>query len=995
MKDIDNSIAVIGVAGRFPGSDDSREFWQNLVDGVSGVTPVKPRDCSSLPAEPNYVAKAAVVKNADHFDAKFFGIYPKQAIDMDPQHRLFLEMSWHAMEDAGYIPDESPVRVGMFAGCHMNTYVFTRIAADAEFRRSLADSFPGGSLTAEISNDKDYLATRVAYQLNLRGPSVAVQSACSTSLVAISQACESLVARSCDMAISGGVTATFPQEQGYLHTEDSILSPDGSCRTFDADACGTIFGDGVGAVVLKRLSDAIADRDDIYAVIKGWGVNNDGGDKMGYTAPSVSGQSTAIRLAHKRAGITADSISYVEAHGTGTLVGDPIEVQALTEAFRDTTDKKQFCRIASLKTNVGHLDVAAGVTSVIKTSMALKHRQIPPMLHFKTLNPKIDFENSPFMVNSELTDWDTDALPRRAGVSSFGVGGTNAHLVMEESPELIRVESSRRHHLIRLSAKSPDALNQMTDDLAEHFESTTETNFADAAYTLQIGRQSFRHKCFVVASDAAEAARALRSRSAKDCPTTDHRATDTPVVFLFPGQGSQHVNMARHLYETEPVFAKHFNECADCLTPHTGVDLRSILFPSDGSTSSPRLDQTEIAQPALFLVSYALARYWQSLGIQPTQLIGHSVGEFAAAAIAGVMSMEDAARLVAVRGRLMQSLPAGSMMAVQVPANEIQAVLPESIEIAAINGPAFCVLSGPSDAIEAFAAELESGKHGEDIVCRPLRTSHAFHSRMMDPAIEPFEIEVRKVQLHPPKISIMSSVTAGPMTDATATDPVYWSRQIREPVRFSDALAAILSDSKSDIALLEVGPNHALSTLARQQPLDLKRHHVLPSLPHVKQTETDDRFLAGSIGKLWQAGVRFDWKAIYGDEQRRRLHLPLYRFQRERYSFESELEPSLDRPNDASNSQMSRNDDETSAETNVCELVEQASLPAPVDQTPAAQTPASQTPASQLPASQLPASQLPASQLPGHLTQTVIAQQMQMMTQQMALLRQSQTQQQQ
>lgn len=887
MENNNESIAVIGIAGRFPGANDTAAFWKNLSEGISGVTDVTPRPTSSLPSSRNYVAKAAVIKDGDHFDAKFFGIYPKQAIDMDPQHRLFLEMAWHAMEDAGYVPDESTCRVGVFAGCHMNTYIFTRLAADAKFREELADSFPGGSLSAEISNDKDYLSTRVAYQLNLRGPSVTVQTACSTSLVAIAQACESLVSGSCDMAISGGVTVTFPQQQGYLHTEDSILSPDGSCRTFDAEACGTIFGDGVGAVVLKRLSEAVAERDDIYAVIKGWGVNNDGGDKNGYTAPSVSGQSTAIRLAHRRAGITADTITYVEAHGTGTLVGDPIEVQALTEAFRDTTDKKQFCRIASLKTNVGHLDVAAGVTGVIKTSLALKHAQIPPIMNFGSPNPKIDFENSPFIINTELTDWKTDNMPRRAGVSSFGVGGTNAHLVMEEAPAVELTTSSRPFHMIPLSAQSPAALDEMSDDLASHLTNTSQ-DFADACYTLQIGRKTFRHRRVVTASSAEEAAKCLRERKPKQAITVNNRATDTPVVFMFPGQGSQHANMARELYDSESVFAEHLDACAESLKPQLECDLRELIFAEQ--SDAERLHQTEFAQPALFLVSYALGRWWQSLGVKPAMLIGHSVGEFAAAAISGVMSMEDAARLVALRGRLMQSLPSGSMVAVHLPETELAALLPPNLEIAAINGPAFCVASGPTNDVDAFVNRLSaSSEEGGEIACRALKTSHAFHSRMMDAAIAPFESEVRKVKLNAPKLPIVSSVTGQLMDDRTATDPVYWSRQIREPVRFSAALENILNEHSGNLVLLEVGPNQALSTLSRQQPLDLKLHHVVSTLPHVKHDISSAQSAMTSLGQLWLHGVPVDGNNVYQGEQRRRVHLPKYRFQRSRYSFETEL----------------------------------------------------------------------------------------------------------
>jgi acyl transferase domain-containing protein len=883
-----NGIAVIGLAGQFPGAENAQRFWENLVSGVSGVTDVEVgKRRSSLPTHPNYVAKTAVVKNGDCFDAKFFGIYPKQAVDLDPQHRRFLEVCWAAMEDAGYVPDNAPGRVGVFAGCHMNTYIFTRMAADAEFRFALADCFPGGGLNAEISNDKDYLATRVAYQLNLKGPSVAVQTACSTSLVAIAQACESLSSNSCDMALAGGVTITFPQEQGYLHTEDSILSPDGTCRTFDADAKGTIFGDGVGAVLLKRLADAIADRDDIYAVIRGWGVNNDGGEKNGYTAPSVSGQSTAIRLAHQRAGITADQITYVEAHGTGTLVGDPIEVQALTDAFRDTTERKQFCRLGSLKTNVGHLDVAAGVASVIKTCFSLKNRMLPPVLHFRSPNPRIDFENSPFIVNTTLCPWNTDMLPRRAGVSSFGVGGTNAHVVMEEAAPINVSRSLRTHHIIRLSAQSQKALDEMTADLANHLELNPECDLADVSYTLLTGRKTFPFKKSIVATSKDEAIQLLREQSSKRVISSRSRVNDNPIVMMFPGQGSQHLKMANEFYQSKPVFREAMDACARALHPHLGIDLWELIY--EGAADANRLDQTQFAQPALFMISFSLGRWWQSMGVTPSLLLGHSVGEFAAAAIAGVMSLQDAARLVSLRGQLMQSLPSGAMLSVQLSSDKLSRILPDSLEIAAINGPEFCVVSGPTEAVESFARELESGKHGEDIALRRLRTSHAFHSRMMDPAIELFEQEVRKVQLSSPEIPILSTVTTQILDDATAKSPIYWSRQIREPVRFSDSVSAVLKQYANGCVLLEVGPNQALSTLVRQQPLDASRHFVIPSLPQAKQTGSDVLFAMNALAQLWHCGANVDWKAFYRYEQRGRVHLPTYRFQRERYSFETEI----------------------------------------------------------------------------------------------------------
>ncbi len=877
----DAGIAVIGMAGRFPGAADVAAFWQNLKQGVNSIRPVQPgadgsTGDSNLPGQPGYVGYTSMLDDADTFDAKFFGIYPRQAQDMDPQHRVFLECCWHAMEDAGYIPGESAV-TGVFAGCHMNTYIIARLAADAELRESLADGFPGGGLTAEISNDKDYLATRVAFQLNLRGPAIAVQSACSTSLVAIAQACESLEAESCDMALAGGVTITFPQNQGYLHTPDSILSPDGCCRTFDADARGTVFGDGAGAVLLKRVADARRDGDDIYAVIRGWGVNNDGRQKQGYTAPSVEGQTGAILKAHRKAGIDAGSITYVEAHGTGTQVGDPIEIEALTTAFRESSDGKQFCAIGSLKSNVGHLDVAAGVTGLIKTSLAVKHGVLPPSLHFKKPNPRIDFENSPFYVNTELANWQPEGKPRRAGLSSFGVGGTNAHLLVEQPPEREETPSIRKYHLLPLSAQSEAALEELSAATVSMLRDNPAMNFADICHTLQTGRTTHAHTRTVVAGDAATAADALEQADKQLVSTRCQRKRQSTVAMLFPGQGSQHLNMARGLYDDQPIFKQHFDECAELLA--ASFSLHEVIF-AEGEDAADRLSQTAIAQPAIFAVSYAMAKWWQSLGVQPAVVAGHSAGEFAAACIAGVFRLEDAARLVLARGELMQALPPGSMLAVRAPAEAVQQHLPDELEIAAINSPATCVVSGPTDAVQAFSERLEN----EEITSRLLQTSHAFHSAMMDPAVESFANVLADVEMSAPQLPLVSTVTGKLMTDAEATSVEYWSHQIRRCVKFSAAIEAIADESQ--MVLMECGPAQALSTLARQNPAVKSQHTVLSSLPHPQQETCAGRFAIETAGKLWQAGVDLRWAGLYPGEKRNRVHLPVYPFQRKRFWFE-------------------------------------------------------------------------------------------------------------
>jgi len=882
-----SGIAVIGMAGRFPGAADAHEFWRNLSEGVCSIAPIPATERpSELPQQANHVSLESTIDDAEFFDAKFFGIYPKQARDMDPQHRVFLECAWSAMEDAGYLPDEAPGDVGVFAGCHMNTYVLTRMAADARLRGGLADSFPGGNLVTEISSDKDYLATRVSFQLNLTGPSIAVQTACSTSLVAIAQACESLAAGSCEMALAGGATITFPRHAGYLFTEDSILAPDGVCRTFDVNAKGTVFGDGVGVVLLKPVEKAIEDGDEIYAVIRGWGVSNDGRDKQGYTAPSIKGQASAILRAHRKANITADTISYVEAHGTATQVGDPIEIEALTRAFRESTDKKQFCRIGSLKTNVGHLDVAAGVAGLMKACLALKHAKIPPSLNYTAPNPRIDFENSPFEVNTTLTPWETNGHPRRAGLSAFGVGGTNAHLIIDEPPATTLQANERTENVITLSARSETALDKQCQELASHLKERPELALDDVCHTLQTGRKKFNYSRIITVSSIGDAVAALESLDSERAQTLKQIRRRSELVWMFPGQGSQHINMARELYETEPEFAAPVNECAELLQETLKLDIRDLMFDGSATASTETINQTAVAQPAMFVISYAMAVWLQARGVSPTQLIGHSVGEFAAACLAGIFTLPEALKLVATRGRLMQDLPSGSMLSIRLPANEVKPLLPSDgrVEIAAINSPATCVVAGPTDAIEAFATDLEAGSLGVSPPHRLLQTSHAFHSAMMDPAVEQFAAVVKTINLKPPAIPLISTVTASLMTAEEATSVEYWSTQIRRPVRFADALGVALESP--DALLLEVGPGQALTTLSHQHRAKTKDQLAIASLPHPRQEQSAATFALTALGRLWQANIAVDWTSLYQHGSRPKVHLPTYPFERELYRYE-------------------------------------------------------------------------------------------------------------
>ncbi|MGA2188767.1 MAG: amino acid adenylation domain-containing protein [Steroidobacteraceae bacterium] len=879
------AIAIVGMAGRFPGAGNIDEFWRNLCAGVESVTRFADSELEdSFSAEvrgaPNFVKARPILENVDLFDAPFFGMHARETELTDPQHRLFLECSWEALEDAGYDPATYAGSIGVFAGSSPNTYFLNNVCADRRTIEEFTSNYQVGCYPMLLGSGADFLATRVSYKLDLKGPGLTLQSACSTSLLAVAKACQSLLLYEADMALAGGVSITFPQKRGYQHLEGGMVSADGTCRPFDADASGTIFGSGAGVVLLKRLEDALTEGDHVYAVIRGSGVNNDGASKVGYTAPSVPGQAAVIEMALAAAGIDARSISYVECHGTATPMGDPIEVAGLTEAFRSSTGDVQFCAIGSVKSNVGHLDAAAGVTGLIKTALALKHRQIPPTLHYKRPNPQIDFTQTPFFVNDKLRAWTQGSGPRRAGVSAFGVGGTNVHLILEEAPRTALAArdavASADAQLIVLSARSAAALDAARRNLAACLRGPKTHSLADIAYSLQIGRRAFEHRVIVVARDYEQAVAGLEGRESRGVHAGARPAKGGEVVFMFPGQGAQYPGMGRDLYEHEGEFRRQIDRCAEILRPLMAEDLCTLLYPAvDSADAKQRLMSTVAAQPAIFSIEYALARLWMSWGIEPRAMIGHSVGEFVAAVIAGVFSLEDALRIVAARGRLMQDLPGGAMLAVRLPESEILPLLPPNLAIAAINGPALCVVSGPFGDVDAFEKLLAA----RNTVSRRLHTSHAFHSAMVDPMIGPLRTQLQAVQLSSPTIPYVSCVTGDWIRPDQATSPGYWARHAREPVRFADGVAKV--SAAPSTLLLEVGPGAALSTLAAQATRG-RGVPVITSMQDAARERSDRDCLLEAAGRLWIHGAAPDWPAMHGTA-RARVSLPGYPFERKRY----------------------------------------------------------------------------------------------------------------
>ncbi|MHA6326926.1 type I polyketide synthase [Roseivivax sp. CAU 1753] len=873
-------IAIVGMAAHLPGAETIAQYWDNLRAGHSSIRKLSEEDLLDagetvgMLRRKDYVPYAARLDGFEMFDAEFFGFSPKEAAILDPQHRRFLEVAWAAMENAGHVPRNFPGPVGVFGGCGMGSYFYFNLCSNPD----LVDS-TGMFLLRHTGNDKDFLTTRVSHIFDLKGPSLSLQTACSTSLVATHYAAQSLLNGECDMALAGGVTIELPQGRGYLYKENEILSPDGQCHAFDHRAQGTVFGSGAGVVVLRRLADAIADGDHIWAVIKGTAVNNDGADKAGYLAPSVGGQAAAIAEAQAIANTPADTIDYVECHGTGTYLGDPIEVSALIAAFRETTRAQGYCRIGSVKTNIGHLDTAAGVASLIKTSMALHHAQMPPSLGYEAPNPAIDFETSPFRVNDTLRDWPRHDHPRRAGVNSLGVGGTNAHVILEEAPARQASEKPDfPFQIMTLSARSKAALDGNTHNLAAYLRGHPGQPLADVAFTLQQGREPFSERRIVVAETHAEAAKLLESGDRYRVHT--HKALAAPdVAFLFPGGGAQYPRMAHDLYRTEPVFADWMTRGLDHLSTLTAEDPRDAWLAEPGPEAEQTLRRPSVQLPLILITEVALAKLWESWGVTPSALIGHSMGENTAACIAGVFGFEDAIGLVHLRGTLFDSVPRGGMLSVAMSEAALTPHLGTDLDLAAVNANQLSVATGPDEALDALAKRLKA----QGIECQRIGIDVAAHSRMLTPILPAFRDYLAGLDLQPPQIPIVSNRTGTWLTDEEAASPDYWVDHLRNTVRFADGVATLAEPANR--VLLEVGPGHALSSLARLQP-QIGANRVVPSLRHSDDAIADDRYFHEVMGRLWALGVAIDWDQIWGDARRNRVPLPTYAFQHAPYFIE-------------------------------------------------------------------------------------------------------------
>nr|WP_070960547.1 type I polyketide synthase [Hyphomonas sp. Mor2] len=873
-------IAIIGMAARFPGAPDVETFWTNVRDGVESILPL---DDEALRAagvseadlnHPDYVKVCPLLTDVDKFDASFFGFNPREASVMDPAHRVFLEIAWAAFENAGYTALPEDGKVGVFATAGAPDYYVQNVRTHPEIMDSMGDF-----LVRHTGNDMNFLATRVSYEMDLRGPSMNVQTACSSALVALHMAAQSLRQGECDLALIGGATILFPQGQGYMYRDGEILSPDGHCRPFDAKSAGTVFGSGAGALIVKRLDDALDDGDTIHAVVKGSAINNDGALKVGYLAPGVDGQANVIADALKAANVPGESVTYIETHGTGTLVGDPIEVEALNEAYGQHTDKTGYCGIGSVKSNIGHLGETAAAASLIKAIMALKHRQLPPSLGFESPNPAMDLEQSPFYVNQSLQDW-TGEGPLRCGITALGAGGTNCHVILEEAPAALPGEDARQDQLLVLSAKTKDALARASANLADHLEANPDVDLADAAYTLALGRRPMPHRRAIVADDLAHAVARLRDPSDKMSATLESSADRPKTVFMFPGGGAQYAGMGRELYEQDEVYRDAVEACLAIITPKLGRDLKPLMYPpADQVDAATRtLEQPSLTLPALFTTTYALTTLYESWGLEPDAFIGHSMGEYVAACKAGVFSLEDAITLVMLRGELFECIDQGGMLSVPMSEGDVRALAPDSLDIAAVNAPDLCVASGPRDQIDAFQAKLTQ----QEIDSTPIRIDVAAHSRMLDPILERFRTACRKISFQVPTMPFVSNLTGNWISPQEACDPEYWVNHLRSTVRFADGLASLRS--LGEPILVEIGPGRTLSMLAKAQETPFR--FAFNTVRHPQETASDLEFAMLNFGKIWAAGAEIDWHEFYSAQLRNRIPLPTYPFARDSFWIE-------------------------------------------------------------------------------------------------------------
>ena len=880
-----DAIAIVGMSLRVPGATTPSEYWNNLAAGVESIVTLTDEQLTiagvarDTMQRRGYVPRAATLDRMEWFDAEFFGFSPKDAAIMDPQHRQFLAACWEALEDATHPASTFNGSIGIFGGCGMGSYLAFNLLSN----RQLVDDV-GMFLLRHTGNDKDFLVTRASYLLDLQGPAVNVQTACSTSLVATHFAVQNLLSGECDLALAGGVTIEIPHGRGYQYQSGEILSPDGHCRAFDADAAGTVFGSGVGVVVLRRLADALADGDHVYAVVRGTAINNDGARKVGYLAPSIDGQAACIAEALAVADVASTTVGFVECHGTGTAMGDPIEIAALDQAFGRPADGMPYCHIGSVKTNIGHLDTAAGVASLIKASLALQHHAIPPSLHYKRPNPNSVLEGSAFCVASELTEWPQPAdTPRRAGVNSLGVGGTNAFAVLEEAPTPSPSSPAKGAQLLVLSARNRAALDGASERLARHLDEHPELNLADVAYTLHAGRHEFSERRVVAATSVAEAAQLLRTGNGHRVFTHSAGSRQPPIVFLFPGGGTQHPKMAAQLYAAEPVFRRHVDEGLRLAKDMHGLDLGPlILGDAERPDAAIALQDASVQLPSLLIIEHAMAQLLISWNIVPTALAGHSVGEVVAACVAGTMNFADCLGLVVLRGRLMDRTR-GAMLSVRMQATELRPILDQyGLDLGVINAPDLCVASGT----EGGLTSLEQHLNAIGVESSRVRINIAAHSRLLDPVLGEFRAHLQSIALVAPTTPWVSNQTGTWITDAEATDVEYWVRQLRGTVDFA-ANIATLANEYNDATFVEVGPGGALCSLARLSPAVGARHGTVHTMRPADDTVDDATTLLTALGRLWALGGEYPAARAYTSGVRQRLSLPTYAFQEQRYFIEA------------------------------------------------------------------------------------------------------------